>query len=84
MYNCIVEKNMGAEHHCKYQLHPIPPLPTHPSTLPYRSWCLINLLTRATMQACKVPALRVQRLHENEQKQDLIPSVPIAAIYLVQ
>lgn len=36
------------------------------------------------MQACKVPALHVQRLHEKEQKRDLIPSMLIAAIYLLQ
>lgn len=34
--------------------------------------------------SCKVPALHVQCLHEKEQKQDLIPSRPTAAIYLLQ
>lgn len=71
---------MGAENHCKYQLHPTPPL-THP----YRSsWCLTILLISASMEACKVPALQVQHLHEKEWKQDLIPSVPFAVIYLLQ
>lgn len=36
------------------------------------------------MEACKVPALHVQRLHEKEWKQDLIPYMPIAVIYLPQ
>lgn len=34
--------------------------------------------------SCKVPALHVQRLHEKEQQKDLIPSMPIAATYLLQ